>query len=205
GRWLRSKPAVAQVGDSIFVHGGISPQLTETQVEAIAKRVSEEISRYDNYRQEIARLGIAPQFFDLAEATAAARAELEFRKAGGAPPLASFEENQKTVALLEGFLQYDTWFSFHPDGPLWFRGYSEWPDEEGEAKLAPLLSKLHVNHVVAGHTVQAKGEIRSRFGGKVFLIDTGMLASHYPGGKASALEIARGNFTAIYLDRRALL
>jgi hypothetical protein len=53
--------------------------------------------------------------------------------------------------------------------------------------------------------VQHKGEIRSRFEGKVFLIDTGMLASYYPGGRPSALEIADGKFTAIYLDRRAVL
>ena len=48
--------------------------------------------------------------------------------------------------------------------------------------------------------------IRSRFGDKVMLIDTGMLASYYPGGKASALEITdEGKFTAVYLDQQVVL
>jgi len=38
------------------------------------------------------------------------------------------------------------------------------------------------------------------------LIDTGMLASYYPGGKASALEITdEGKFTALYLDQQVVL
>ncbi|HVR29647.1 MAG TPA: hypothetical protein VMS86_08930, partial [Thermoanaerobaculia bacterium] len=40
-----------------------------------------------------------------------------------------------------------------------------------------------------------------RFGGRAFLIDTGMLSEVY-GGKPSALEIVDGVFTAIYADRR---
>src|SRR4030095_4856652 len=40
-----------------------------------------------------------------------------------------------------------------------------------------------------------------RFSGRVFLIDTGMLAEVY-GGKPSALEIDRGVFTAIYVGKR---
>ncbi|MCI0352383.1 MAG: metallophosphoesterase [Acidobacteriales bacterium] len=205
GKWLRSKPAIARVGDVVFVHGGISPQLPETQVETIAQRVRDELARLDDYRRELAKRRIAPAFLDLTETGEAVRTELEFRKAGGAPPLVSLEENQQTMALLEGFLQHETWFSFHPDGPLWFRGYAQWPEAEGDPSLTSVLSKLGARHVVVGHTPQAKGEINSRFGGKVFLIDTGMLASFFPGGQASALEIADGKFTAIYLDRRALL
>ena len=45
-----------------------------------------------------------------------------------------------------------------------------------------------------------------RFGGKVFLIDTGMLASYYPGGRASALEIQNNvKFTAEYMDGQVVL
>ncbi len=40
------------------------------------------------------------------------------------------------------------------------------------------------------------------FGGGVFLIDTGMLSSFYPGGRASALEIQGDEVTAIYPGQR---
>jgi hypothetical protein len=40
----------------------------------------------------------------------------------------------------------------------------------------------------------------------VFLIDTGMLSSYYPGGRASALEICGdAKFTAKYMDEQIVL
>jgi hypothetical protein len=54
--------------------------------------------------------------------------------------------------------------------------------------------------------MQKGGQMRARFGDKVFLIDTGMLSSYYPGGGASALEICGGGkFVAVYLDQQAVL
>jgi len=57
-----------------------------------------------------------------------------------------------------------------------------------------------------GHTVTPDGRLTSRFGGRVVQLDTGMLGgTFYPAGRASALEIRNGQFTAIYEDRRELL
>lgn len=205
GRWLRSKPAAAQVGDVVFVHGGINPRLPEVDADGIAQRVRDELRHFDEYRRDFAQRGIAPAFLELAETKEAVKAELESRKNFATGTHAATENERQNHALLAAFLQHDTWFSFHPDGPLWFRGYAQWSEEEGQSNMAALLGKQRAGHVVVGHTVQSKGEIRSRFAGKAFLIDTGMLASYYPGGRPSALEIANGKFTAIYLDRRAVL
>jgi hypothetical protein len=91
------------------------------------------------------------------------------------------------------------------DGPLWFRGYDQWSDAEGSAQMDKILQSFRADHFVTGHTVQ-KGTIRSRFGGKIFLIDTGMLSSYYPGGRASAFEIQNnGTFTAKYMDQQVVL
>src|SRR2546428_2725678 len=43
GKWLRSLPAVARVNDSIFLHGGISPELAGLTVEKINDAVASEI------------------------------------------------------------------------------------------------------------------------------------------------------------------
>jgi hypothetical protein len=57
-----------------------------------------------------------------------------------------------------------------------------------------------------GHTVQRTARIRARVGGKLMLIDTGMLSSYYHGGKPSALEIDDDKkFTAVYLDQQVVL
>jgi hypothetical protein len=54
--------------------------------------------------------------------------------------------------------------------------------------------------------VQKAGRIRPRFGNQVFLIDTGMLSSYYPGGRPSALAICGGSkFIAVYLDQQTVL
>jgi hypothetical protein len=48
--------------------------------------------------------------------------------------------------------------------------------------------------------------MRPRFDNKVFLIDTGMLSSYYPGGRASALEICdEDKFIAQYIDQETPL
>jgi hypothetical protein len=62
-----------------------------------------------------------------------------------------------------------------------------------------LISKYKVTRFITAHTVQADGQIHSRFNGQIFLIDTGMLSgSFFPGGRASALEITEGKLTPIY-------
>ncbi len=54
--------------------------------------------------------------------------------------------------------------------------------------------------------MQKTGRIRPRFGNKIFLIDTGMLSSYYPGGRPSALEICADNkIVAVYLDQQVVL
>ncbi len=65
-----------------------------------------------------------------------------------------------------------------------------------------LLDQYSVSHFVVGHTILTGMRITARFGARVFLIDTGMLSSHYEGGRASALEIEGDRITAVYLDER---
>ena len=74
------------------------------------------------------------------------------------------------------FLGYGDWLSVRVDGPLWFRGYDKWTDEEGMAQIGKVLEAYDAAHIAVGHTVQKGGRIRPRFDNKVFLIDTGMLS-----------------------------
>jgi hypothetical protein len=68
------------------------------------------------------------------------------------------------------------------------------------------LEDYKAAHIVVGHTVQKSGRIRPRFGNEIFLIDTGMLSSYYPGGRPSALEICADNkIIALYLDQQVVL
>lgn len=89
------------------------------------------------------------------------------------------------------------------DGPLWYRGMAIEPESEFAATLDTILQRLGARGVVIGHTPVADGRITPRFGGKVVMIDTGMLGGeHYPRGVPSALEMHGGVLTAIYENRR---
>jgi len=90
------------------------------------------------------------------------------------------------------------------DGPLWYRGLAEESDDFAPS-VDDILAKQHARAIVIGHTVTRDSRVRPRFGGKVIQIDTGMQPAYVPTGRASALEIARGTFTAIYTDRRDVL
>lgn len=91
------------------------------------------------------------------------------------------------------------------DGPLWYRGLAEEPEGTFEPMLDSILRRLDARAVVIGHTPVPNGQITTRFGGRVVLIDTGMLnGEFYPKGAASALEARAGSLAAIYEDGRRM-
>ena len=197
GRWLRQHDFVTQIGGSIFLHGGISPKAAGRQIKDINQRIRGEISFFDQFCRYMEDHGVTPSFYNLDELTAAAQNELALRKQD--------PETTHSIATIEEFLKYPQWLCTNPDGPLWFRGYALWSDGDGARTIDDLLTKYGAQRFVVGHTVQADGRIRSRFGGKVLLIDTGMLSSLYVGGRASALEILGDQITALYADQRTVL
>lgn len=213
GRWLRTKPTVLRLGDTVFLHAGIQPDRAPRRLEDINKQVTAEIKRLDDYRSRMIVRKLILPFFTLSEVVAAARAELEAGgnalrngSAGGiAAPggLASFDVPDPLG--LEGLLRVNSWALFDANGPLWFRGFATWAADVGALQITKLLRRYAVAHFVVGHTVPNTMRITPRFSAAIFLIDTGMLSSFYPGGVASALEIHDGRFTAIYTNQRTTL
>ena len=214
GVWLRARPAMVKVGKILFLHGGVSPALASSSVEAVNQRVKDEFRAFDAYHRYFVDHGLILPFFDLPEMTEAARTDLTSKeeevvrkKAEAAAEGRAFQPDQATqnhIRYLSDFLSLPTWYTVAADGPLWFRGFAEWSEEEGAPHVTNVLSSYGVERIVAGHSTQ-KGQISSRFGGKVLLIDTGMLTSYYPGGRPSALEIRAGEFTAVYPNERVSL
>src|SRR5438094_852263 len=200
GKWLRDHSAVAQIGGVIFLHGGIHPSLAHLKLETINSHIRDEIKAFDAAKQYLQSEKVILPFFTLQEMTAVVQAELSAERKSLMPG------NQQRQAKMMEFLGFQDWLSVRPDGPLWFRGYDQWSEEEGMAQVSKLLEAYKATHIAVGHTVQKGGRIRPRFGNKVFLIDTGMLSSYYPGGRASALEIRNdAKFTAEYMDQQVVL
>ena len=200
GKWLREHSAVAEIGGVIFLHGGIHPSLAHLKIETINSHIRDEIKAFDTSKQYLQNEKVILPFFNLQEMTAVVQAELT------AELKSRVRSDQERQARLTEFLRYGDWLSVRTDGPLWFRGYDQWSEEEGVAQVSKLLEAYKATHIAVGHTVQKGGRIRPRFGNRVFLIDTGMLSSYYPGGRASALEICDdAKFTAEYTDQQVVI
>jgi hypothetical protein len=200
GKWLRSHAAVADVNHDIFLHGGLSPAVTSMKLDAINSRIHEEIAAFDSYKQAMMDEHLILPFFNIQEIAAIVQAEIS------AEQKSKVRSNPDFQAKLSQFLQFPNWLCVRTDGPLWFRGYDQWSDDEGATQLGKILQAYKADRIVVGHTVQKTGRIRCRFGCKAFLIDTGMLSSYYPGGRASALQIQNDTtFTAEYMDSESVL
>jgi hypothetical protein len=99
--------------------------------------------------------------------------------------------------------QLTSLLSSREDGPLWYRGMASEPEASFEPMLDSILRRFNVRAVVIGHTPVATGQITTRFGGRVVLIDTGMLnGEFFPKGAASALEMQGNSLAAVYEDGR---
>src|SRR4029453_5154194 len=53
GKWLRPCPATARVNDSIFLHGGISPEIASESIEKLNDAITNEIKSFDAYKEFI--------------------------------------------------------------------------------------------------------------------------------------------------------
>ena len=200
GAWLRGHDAVAEIEGVIFLHGGIHPDLANTKLDAMNKRIRDEIKAFDTSKVYLQNEKLILPFFTLQEMNSVLHAEVVVELKSRVPA-----NDERQAKILE-FLRHEDWFSVRVNGPLWFRGYDQWSDEEGAPQVSKLLERYKATQIVVGHTVQKGGRIRPRFGNKVFLIDTGMLSSYYyPDGRASALEICGGGkFIAVYLDQQVV-
>jgi hypothetical protein len=201
GKWLRSKPMLAEIGGTVFMHGGINPEFTSDSLDNINKRVRRELNEFDEGFRWLQEHNLALPFYTLKEIVQAAHdelARLEVKR-----KRESLTEDDVTEArTLLPILNIDSSALLNENGPLWFRGYSTWNDTEGGERMPALLKKYKVKRFVTAHTPQPAGQITSRFGNTLYLIDTGMLdGKFYPNGRPSALEITGDEVKQIYVER----
>ena len=204
GRWIRKGSAVIQHKKILYLHGGLAPELT-TPIDAINSRIRLEFKRFDDFVDYLTDHGAILPFFRMEEMMSAVQEEVDHWKTVWLVENGHQGSKTNHLDILQEFLKIGNWISVHPRGPLWYRGYAEWSEEEGPAHVEAILSRYGVDHIVVGHTPMLEIGIRPRFGARIFLIDTGLYSDYYPGGQASALEIQNGAFHAIYLSEKRKL
>ena len=201
GRWIRSRKAVLQVDDIIFMHAGVSPE-NPSSPDEVNRAVEREVRGWDDLVSALTQARLADPAFTLQEVVNAAQSEIGrislALKEGTSP---GEHVTQQYVSLLQQLPQLPKGVLISADGPLWYRGLAQLPETATPA-IEQLLSRIKARRFVIGHTVQLPGRITPRFGGRVIVIDTGILTTHYTGGQPSALEIEGGKFSAVYVGSR---
>jgi hypothetical protein len=191
GRWLRQHDAIAQVGDVLFLHAGLSPRLKFRDIRQLNERIRSELARFDSIWKSLREKRIIWRYMTLDEAQREAREELVALESRGEA------RDTEAISQMQELLSISGWLLFSPDGPLWYRGYAVEPEEALAGYLDKTMSRLKVQHIVAAHTITDSRRITPRFSNRVFLIDTAMMLDG-AGGRASALEILNGRFIAHY-------
>src|SRR5260370_5250041 len=121
------------------------------------KGIPDEMKAFDAWEQYSQNEKLILAFFSLQEINNLLQAEVVAELKSRV--LANDERQAKVLQ----FLRYEDWFSVRVNGPLWFRGYDQWSDEEGAPQVSKLLERYKATHRVVGQTVQKGVRIRTRF------------------------------------------
>ena len=199
GKWMLGLPVMAKVGDTIFMHAGIGPDWTSMSVDEINELHRREFTTFAENRAKLSEKWIVPWYFNVYEIGSALTYQIKnpplprYRKGGQLKLMTRVAEdlNRLERILVEA-------------SPLWYRGYTSLPEDQLLEHLDHLEEVHGAHRFVVAHSPMATASITERAEGRVFLIDTGMLASYYK-GRPSALEIEGGTFSAIYEGERRVL
>jgi hypothetical protein len=192
GRWLLSLPALIVVGDTAFVHGGLSAEFARMPGAELNRRVSESLTRYLSVRSRLADAGVLPEA-DMGQDPVLARA---------AQKRYADEPDTTLGALLDEFVGLSEAPVLGADGPLWYRGAVMCQPILARPALDTALAQLGIARIVVGHTPTDDRQVHALYDGKLLMLDTGMLRQYY-GGRPAALVIEKGHTTVRYLDSPA--
>ena len=198
GKWLRELPFMFRYGGTVFFHAGISPEYTDVQQSDITRSIISELKTFDENKSYLIKSGLVKQWYSMSEMMAVLDSIIAAAEAK--KPADSLRDALPRIKKIKEFFNgiYETSPLMIDEGPLWFRGLAQWPDERITSFLPDWLEKNKAWRMVVSHTPRPDGRIQSRLDGTVFLIDTGMNTDYYKGGHASALEIRNDEVTAIY-------
>jgi hypothetical protein len=178
GRWLLTKPVIAVINGTAFVHGGLSPLVAELGLDGVNRGLKNELLEYVSAQQVLIDAGVllpTDSYYDI-----------DGLLANFMPALDESPTVLDAVATVQRLGQSDL---FDPDGPLWYRGSVSCGGLIEEHRLDAALEAIAAVRVVVGHTPTLNRRILQRFDGRVIEIDTGMLNSYYKGaGNALVLE-----------------
>jgi hypothetical protein len=202
GKWLREKNIAGEVAGMLFMHAGINPSRPAPRsIDEVNDRARDEIRKVDNFRQRLVKQRMGVPSFTLQQVLDVAIWQLE--RASQAMTQAKAEGKEMPPLDLpflreaQELLEIPKWSLIDPEGPLWFRGYAQWDEEKTAPQVTAFLDQMKLTRVLVGHTPTNDRKMHARYGGRVVVMDTGMLQAYFM-GNPSALEIIGTTLKVLY-------
>ncbi len=182
GRWLLGKPVALRIGDTLFVHAGVSAALPVSDLAGLAAMRDALVEFAELLEQAVARglLDATTDFYDMPKLLSRA-----------------VESGSEAAALARRLLELHDAPLHAPMGPLWYRGNAGCGALIEQDRLARTLAAFGAKRVVIGHTPTTGRQAWRRLADRVWMIDTGIQRAYY-GGQGTALVIERGTLAALY-------
>ena len=165
GKWLLSKPVIAVINGTAFVHGGLSPVVDEYGLDGVNRTLQEELALYVQAVHTLMEAEIllpTDSQFDYAKI-------LKQR-------MPSPEDTPEVLTAIKTVQQLEA-------ASLICSGVIE------QHRLEASLAAIGADRVVVGHTPTPGRRVLQRFGGRLIEVDTGMLNFYYK-GSGNALVMA---------------
>ncbi len=178
GQWLLSKSVIAVVNRTAFVHGGLSPAVTDIGLDGVNRDLKAELKDYVealNVLIDAEVLLPTDSHYDTAPVLDAY--------------LPALDETAAVIDAVAAVKRLGNSELFDSDGPLWYRGNVSCGDLIEEPRVVAALAAIDADRVVVGHTPTPNRKVLQRFDGRLIEIDTGMLNTYYRGsGNALVLD-----------------
>ncbi len=171
GSWLLKLPAVVKINGIVYVHGGLTEEFASLGIDGINRQILDQLNRHLEQREILEEAGLVSVTMNHAELQATIQEALKRRRGGPKGEL-------RTAA--QAFLISGTSPILSGSGPLWYRGNS-FEDERIERDMIDRgLELVGAEAMVVAHSYTGGNRITSRFHGKLFRLDHGILESPRP-------------------------
>lgn len=178
GKWLLTKPVIVVINETAFVHGGLSPVVTEYGLDGINTRLKAELVEYVKALDVLTEAEVilpTDNTYDYVDIVS------RYSPSRNAAP--------EVLTAIETVKSLDRSSMVSTDGPLWYRANVGCGGVIERYRLDRSLAAIGAKRVVIGHTPTPTRRVLQRFDGRVVEIDTGMLNAYYK-GSGNALVLA---------------
>ena len=170
GKWLLSKRAIFKVDRTLFLHAGLDLGFGRTPFRALRERCRKNLLEYFAIVDELTKLGVYHPALGEKHLRGLINAEFKTRRV-----------HPELEPIFRRYVRVMGEALFSEDGVTWYRGMAQGNERSLQSSVDRVAEIQDVDQFVIGHTQARDLRVRSRFRGRVIMIDTGMNHAVYHG------------------------